>query len=124
MPPALVTATTTSRQWVKARIGTSMPNRWVIGVFMRVMSSTVGSQRDPVHRFDGTSRLDTVPPVTEETIGRPRPLIAALPTYRPGKGAKQAEQEHGITDAIKLASNENPDEPLEAIVAAVAEAAH
>jgi len=62
--------------------------------------------------------------VTEESIGRPRPLIAALPTYRPGKGAKQAEQEHGITNAIKLASNENPDEPLDAIVAAVAAAAH
>jgi histidinol-phosphate aminotransferase len=62
--------------------------------------------------------------VTEETIGRPRPLIAALPAYRPGKGAKQAEQEHGITNAIKLASNENPDEPLDPIVAAVAAAAH
>ena len=62
--------------------------------------------------------------MTEETIGRPRPLIAALPAYRPGKGAKQAEQEHGITNAIKLASNENPDEPLDPIVAAVAAAAH
>ncbi len=61
--------------------------------------------------------------MTDETIGRPRPLIAALPTYRPGKGAKQAEQEHGITDAIKLASNENPEEPLDAIVSAVAAAA-
>ena len=62
--------------------------------------------------------------MTEETIGRPRPLIAALPAYRPGKGAKQAEQEHGITNAIKLASNENPEEPLDPIVAAVAAAAH
>ena len=62
--------------------------------------------------------------MTEETIGRPRPLIAALPAYRPGKGAEQARQEHGITHAIKLASNENPDEPLDAIVAAVAAAAH
>jgi histidinol-phosphate aminotransferase len=62
--------------------------------------------------------------VTEETIGRPRQLIAALPAYRPGRGAKQAEQEHGITNAIKLASNENPDEPLDPIVAAVAAAAH
>jgi histidinol-phosphate aminotransferase len=50
-------------------------------------------------------------------------LIAALPAYRPGKGAAQAEAEHGITDAIKLASNENPDEPLDPIVAAVAAAA-
>ena len=62
--------------------------------------------------------------VSEETVGRPRPLIAGLPAYRPGKGAAQAEAEHGITDAIKLASNENPDEPLDPIVAAVAAAAH
>lgn len=61
--------------------------------------------------------------MTQETIGRPRPLIAALPTYRPGKGAAQAEQEHGITGAVKLASNENPDEPLDPIIAAVAAAA-
>jgi histidinol-phosphate aminotransferase len=46
-----------------------------------------------------------------------------LPTYRPGKGAAQAEAEHGITDAIKLASNENPDAPLDSIVAAVTLAA-
>ncbi|MEZ5167551.1 MAG: hypothetical protein R2695_14055 [Acidimicrobiales bacterium] len=39
---------------------------------------------------------------------RPRSAIDALPTYRPGKGAAQAEAEHGITDAIKLASNETP----------------
>ncbi len=56
-------------------------------------------------------------------IGRPRPSIAALPAYRPGKGAEQAQQEHGITDAIKLASNENPDAPLDPIVEAVVQAA-
>ncbi len=58
-----------------------------------------------------------------EPIGRPRAVIADLPSYRPGKGAKQAEAEHGITDAIKLASNENPAAPLAAIVDAVTEAA-
>ena len=57
------------------------------------------------------------------TIGRPRSVVADLPAYRPGKGAKQAEAEHGITDAIKLASNENPAQPLDAIVAAITEAA-
>lgn len=57
------------------------------------------------------------------TIGRPRRVVADLPAYRPGKGAKQAEAEHGITDAIKLASNENPAPPHDAIVAAIAEAA-
>ena len=57
--------------------------------------------------------------VSHQQIGRPRQVIADLPAYRPGKGAAQAEQEHGITDAIKLASNENPDAPADPIVAAV-----
>lgn len=61
--------------------------------------------------------------VSEQHIGRPRRVVADLPAYRPGKGAKQAEVEHGISDAIKLASNENPSEPLEPIVAAVCAAA-
>lgn len=66
---------------------------------------------------------DTVPPVSEH-IGRPRRVVADLPAYRPGKGAKQAEAEHGITNAIKLASNENPSEPLDPIVDAICRAAH
>ena len=53
----------------------------------------------------------------------PRPAVDGLPAYRPGKGAAQAEAEHGITDAIKLASHENPDPPIAAIQAAVAAAA-
>lgn len=53
----------------------------------------------------------------------PRPAVDQLPAYRPGKAAAQAEAEHGITDAIKLASNENPDPPVAGIVAAVAAAA-
>jgi histidinol-phosphate aminotransferase len=62
--------------------------------------------------------------VSEQHIGRPRRVVADLPAYRPGKGAKQAEQEHGITDAIKLASNENPAEPIDPIVAAIHAAAN
>ncbi len=50
-------------------------------------------------------------------------MVADLPAYRPGKGAAQAEAEHGITNAIKLASNENPASPLDPIVAAVQQAA-
>lgn len=65
----------------------------------------------------------TVATVSEEQIGRPRSVVADLPSYRPGKGAAQVEEEHGIEDAIKLASNENPLPPLDAIVAAVAAAA-
>lgn len=54
---------------------------------------------------------------------RVRPSVESLPAYRPGKAAEQAEEEHGITDAIKLASNENPYEPVPSVVAAIAEAA-
>jgi histidinol-phosphate aminotransferase len=55
--------------------------------------------------------------------GRPRAAIDGLPAYRPGKNAAQAEREHGITDAIKLASNETPWPPVPAVAAAIAEAA-
>src|SRR6478736_6019258 len=57
------------------------------------------------------------------SVGRPRPAVDLMPAYRPGKGAAQAEAEHGITNAIKLASNENPLPPIQAIVDAVAVAA-
>ena len=56
-------------------------------------------------------------------IGRVRPAVAQLPAYRPGKAAEQAEHEHGITGAIKLASNENPYEPIPAVVEAISTAA-
>ncbi len=54
---------------------------------------------------------------------RPRSAIDALPAYRPGKSTTQAEKEHGITDAIKLASNENPMPPIPAVQAAIVQAA-
>ncbi len=57
------------------------------------------------------------------SVGRIRPSVHALPAYRPGKAAVQAEQEHGISNAIKLASNENPYSPVPAVVAAVQAAA-
>lgn len=55
--------------------------------------------------------------------GHPRAAVADLPAYRPGKGAAQAEAEHGITGAIKLASNETPWPPLGSVVDAIASAA-
>jgi histidinol-phosphate aminotransferase len=56
-------------------------------------------------------------------IPHARPAVDGLPAYRPGKGAAQAEAEHGIVNAIKLASNENPEPPLDAILDAVNAAA-
>lgn len=56
---------------------------------------------------------------TPPTIGRPRPVVSSLPAYKPGKDAKQAEVDHGVVDAIKLASNENPNAPIDPVIAAV-----
>jgi histidinol-phosphate aminotransferase len=55
-------------------------------------------------------------------VGRVRPAVGALPAYKPGKAAEQAEREHNIAEAIKLASNENPYPPPAAVVDAVAQA--
>lgn len=43
--------------------------------------------------------------------------------YTPGKPISEVERELGITDIVKLASNENPEGPMEAAVRAVQEAA-
>ena len=62
----------------------------------------------------------TVPDVNElARPGRPRSAVEALPAYRPGRDAKQAQQDHGVVDAVKLASNENPEAPISAIENAV-----
>jgi len=58
------------------------------------------------------------------TIGGVRPAVQAMPAYRPGKAAEQAEEEHGIENAIKLASNENPYPPVPSVVAAMVDAAN
>ncbi len=57
------------------------------------------------------------------TIGKVRPAVQGLASYRPGKGAAQAEEEHGIVNAIKLASNENPYAPVPAVTRAIEQAA-
>ncbi len=62
-------------------------------------------------------------PGANPTVAGVRPAIAGLAAYRPGKGAAQAEEEHGITEAIKLASNENPFPPVPAVTRAITEAA-
>jgi histidinol-phosphate aminotransferase len=51
--------------------------------------------------------------------GRPRPAVAALPGYTPGRSAAAAAAEHGISDAIKMASNELPFGPLPSVAGAI-----
>lgn len=57
------------------------------------------------------------------SVGRVRSIIGGLPTYKPGKSAEQTEAEFGISDAIKLASNENPFPTSPAVAEAIREAA-
>ncbi|MGW0431951.1 histidinol-phosphate transaminase [Micromonospora sp. NPDC003197] len=49
--------------------------------------------------------------------------LAALPNYVPGRSPADLARELGLTEAIKLASNEVPYGPLPGVVEAVAEAA-
>lgn len=46
-----------------------------------------------------------------------------MPRYRPGKSAAQAEAEHDLSSAVKLASNEHPFPPDPRLVEAVAASA-
>ncbi len=39
---------------------------------------------------------------------QPKPNIVHLPVYQPGKSAEEVKRELGLTEVIKLASNENP----------------
>ena len=51
---------------------------------------------------------------------KPRAVLASLATYRPGRTAAAVAAEHGLADAVKLASNELSFGPLPSVVAAIA----
>ena len=69
-----------------------------------------------------TVSMSKTEPQTPAPVGRVRPAVGALPAYKPGKAAEQAEREYDIAEAIKLASNENPYPPPAAVIEAVAAA--
>lgn len=52
----------------------------------------------------------------------PRPALAVIKPYEPGKPVEEVERELGIHNAIKLASNENPLGPSPLAVAALRQA--
>ncbi len=60
---------------------------------------------------------ESASPTTPESPGRPRPSVLKLPSYKPGKSASSAAEQHGVANAIKLASNESPWGPLPSVVA-------
>jgi len=49
-----------------------------------------------------------MPPTDNRFLNRAAPQIAGLTPYVPGKPVSELERELGITDSVKLASNENP----------------
>ncbi|WP_254920620.1 histidinol-phosphate transaminase [Blastococcus mobilis] len=53
----------------------------------------------------------------------PRPVVQALPAYRPGRNPADLAREIGVARAVKLASNEVAFPPLPAVVEAVTAAA-
>ena len=55
----------------------------------------------------------------EDMIGKVRPVLSELAGYRPGRASGQVELEHGISDSIKLASNENPWPPIAPVADAI-----
>ncbi|HVE94909.1 MAG TPA: histidinol-phosphate transaminase [Acidimicrobiales bacterium] len=59
--------------------------------------------------------------LTAETP-RPRAALAELATYTPGRTAAAVAAEHGLADAVKLASNELAFGPLPSVTAAMAAA--
>src|SRR5512140_1200981 len=72
-PPALLTATTTSRQWVKAKIGNSMPSLSQMSVCM--VSPGVGGSGTTGSRGEADGHgLDAVDEVAAEPAGLPDQL--------------------------------------------------
>lgn len=66
-----------------------------------------------------------MPLSADVTVSSPqaKAVVAALPSYKPGRNAAQAMHDHGLASAIKLASNEVPWAPLPAVAHAIASAA-
>ncbi|HEY4333024.1 MAG TPA: histidinol-phosphate transaminase, partial [Ilumatobacteraceae bacterium] len=60
--------------------------------------------------------------MTSVAAPSPRPHLADVPIYSPGRSAEAAMAEHGIAEAIKLASNEVPFGPLPGVAEAVGRA--
>lgn len=61
--------------------------------------------------------------MTSPFIKVARPAIQSMQAYQTGKPIEEAQRELGITDFVKLASNENPRGPSPQVLAALANAA-
>src|SRR4051794_22769770 len=58
-----------------------------------------------------------------DPVVSPRPVMRALPAYKPGRNPADLAREIGVDRAVKLASNEVAFPPLPAVVQALSAAA-
>src|SRR6266852_1546597 len=89
---------------------------------MSAPSSTRSSNAASSSRSSGPTRPPKEPlmPVSWESIANDH--ILGIAPYEPGKPIEELEREFGLTDVIKLASNENPLPPSERVLKAIADA--
>src|SRR6266851_901045 len=89
---------------------------------MSAPSSTRSSNAASSSRSSGPTRPPKEPlmPVSWESIANDH--ILGIAPYEPGKPIEELERELGLTDVIKLASNENPLPPSERVLKAISEA--
>src|SRR2546427_35704 len=89
---------------------------------MSAPSSTRSSSAASSSRSSGPTRPPKEPlmPVSWESIANDH--ILGIAPYEPGKPIEELEREFGLTDVIKLASNENPLPPSERVLKAIADA--
>src|SRR6266852_6378832 len=89
---------------------------------MSAPSSTRSSNAASSSRSSGPTRPPKEPlmPVSWESIANDH--ILGIAPYEPGKPIEELEREFGLTDVIKLASNENPLPPSERVLKAISDA--
>src|SRR3979411_799927 len=89
---------------------------------MSAPSSKRSSSAASSSRYSGPTRPPKEPlmPVSWESIANDH--ILGIAPYEPGKPIEELEREFGLTDVIKLASNENPLPPSERVLKAIADA--
>src|SRR5216684_2365658 len=89
---------------------------------MSAPSSTRSSNAASSSRSSDPTRPPKEPlmPVSWESIANDH--ILGIAPYEPGKPIEELEREFGLTDVIKLASNENPLPPSERVLKAIADA--
>src|SRR3989442_10589380 len=88
---------------------------------MSAPSSKRSSSAASSSRSSGPTRPPKEPLMTVSWESLANDHILGIAPYEPGKPIEELEREFGLTDVIKLASNENPLPPSERVMKAISE---